>query len=187
MPRRANTWWPERRGDISDRFLTKTFILEIKWMSGFGTEGLNVHSTENCWHLPTQQKSDIYTAWPLFFLKICFSTTLPIWKHHAGQEVGKKDLSHQSRCGKTVSLPSCSLLPRSPSQTLTQHLLTLSLHTVLTSEQVCFLNSQPHESKQAGEQWTDICKPTRKDEGHIYWALTVCQSFYQGHDLHFLV
>ena len=43
-PRRANTCWPERRGDTSDRCVAMTFISEIKCTSGFGTEGLNVHS-----------------------------------------------------------------------------------------------------------------------------------------------
>lgn len=64
----------------------------------------------------------------------------------------ERPLSHQSRRHKTVSLTSCSLLPRSPCQTLTRHLLTLSLYTVLTSQLVYSLNSQPRGSKQAVQQ-----------------------------------
>ena len=46
MPTRANPWRPERRGNVFDRSVEKTFVLEIKCTGGFGTKGLYMHNME---------------------------------------------------------------------------------------------------------------------------------------------
>lgn len=61
VPTRANPWWPERRGNVFDRPVEKTFVLEIKCTRGFGTKGLYRHNMEIGAFTNTTE-SDIYTA-----------------------------------------------------------------------------------------------------------------------------